>query len=212
MERQVGPGRPAGVESQETRDRLLRAARACFAAHGYAATTTRMLCDRAGLTPTAIYHHYGKKSDLMIAVYRDTYTAHYKRMRAAVDAAETFTGKVVGLLEAIHQTLRDDPEQIIFAAVVQDEARRHEELREIRDDRTFEDLYAEIVSFGVKEGTVARADASQVQGALAAMALGLGMLGADTTVRRHAVITRGSARLFAGSLFLDDSDGEAGES
>src|SRR5437016_359135 len=83
-------GRPAAAESGVTRGEILRAARACFATYGYAATTTRMIGERAGnLSAAAIYHHFGKKHDLMLAVHRATQAAYYERVKAAVDGAET---------------------------------------------------------------------------------------------------------------------------
>ena len=199
----AGPGRPAGVDAQETRDRILRAARACFAAHGYEGTSTRMIAERAGLATAALYHHFGKKSDLMLAVHRARNEASYGPMRAAVDAAETFAGKVEALLVAIHDALRDDPEQSVFASVARDEARRHSELRAIGDERQFEELFADIIRFGVKTGEIASSDAVQARGALAATAFGLAMLGADMTIQAHALATRGCVRSLTGTLLRE---------
>jgi AcrR family transcriptional regulator len=195
-----GPGRPAGVDAAETRDRILREARACFAAYGYEGTSTRMIAERAGLATAALYHHFGKKSDLMLAVHRARNEASYAPMRAAVDAADTFAGKVAALFMAIHEALRRDPEQSVFASVARDEARRHVELREIGDDKEFEELFGEMIRFGVKAGEIASSDAVQARGALAAMAFGLAMLGPDMTIQAHALAARGCARAFTGDL------------
>lgn len=196
----AGPGRPAGVDAQETRDRILKEARACFATYGYEGTSTRMIAERAGLATAALYHHFGKKSDLMLAVHRATNAATYAPMREAVDAAPTFAGKVEALLTSIHEALRRDPDQSVFAVVARDEARRHDELREIADHKEFEDLFAEIIQFGVKEGAIAGSDAVQARGALAATAFGLGMMGADLTIQAHALVTQGSIRALTGAL------------
>ena len=69
----AGPGRPAGVDAQETRDRILRAARACFAAHGYEGTSTRMIAERAGLATAALYHHFVRHDNVLtlISVVQD---------------------------------------------------------------------------------------------------------------------------------------------
>ena len=61
-------GRPPGTDSQETRARILRTARACFAAYGYAATTNKMIAERSDLTPAAIYFHFGNKRGTFEAV------------------------------------------------------------------------------------------------------------------------------------------------
>jgi AcrR family transcriptional regulator len=202
----VGPGRPAGVDAQETRDRILKEARACFATFGYEGTSTRMIAERAGLATAALYHHFGKKSDLMLAVHRATNDATYGPMRAAVDAAPTFAGKIEALLTTIHQSLRRDPDQSVFASVARDEARRHEELAEIGDDREFEELFGEIIQFGVKTGAIASSDAVQARGALAATAFGLGMLGPDMSVQAHALATRGCIRALTGTLLGERAD------
>jgi AcrR family transcriptional regulator len=55
------PGRPAGDAAQ----RLLDAAIESFAEVGYHATTTRLLADRAGMSPAAVYVHYASKLDLL---------------------------------------------------------------------------------------------------------------------------------------------------
>ena len=199
----AGPGRPAGVDAQDTRDRILREARACFAAYGYEGTSTRMIAERAGLATAALYHHFGKKRDLMLAVHRMTNEVNYASMRAAVDAAPTFPGKVEALLRSIHETLRTDPEQAVFASVARDEARRHAELAEMAEDWRFEELFADIVRFGVETGDIAPSDVVQARGALAAMAFGLSMLGVDMTVQAHALVTRGCVRALTGALLQE---------
>ena len=196
----AGPGRPAGVDAQETRDRILKEARACFAAYGYEGTSTRMIAERAGLATAALYHHFGKKPDLMIAVHRARNEASYAAMRSAVDAADTFTGKIEALLLSVHELRRSDPEQFVFASVCRDEARRYEELREIGQDKEFEELFAEIIRFGVKAGEIASSDAIQARGALAATTFGVAMLGADMTVQAHALAVRGAIRALTGTL------------
>lgn len=204
----AGPGRPAGVDAQETRDRILKEARACFAAFGYEGTSTRMIAERAGLATAALYHHFGKKSDLMIAVHRARNEASYAPMRAAVDAASTYAGKIEALLLSIHQLRRSDPDQFVFASVARDEARRYEELREIGQDKEFEELFAEIIRFGVKTGEIASSDAIQARGALAATTFGIAMLGADMTVQAHALAVRGAVRALTGTLLTPVREGE----
>ena len=193
-------GRPPGVDGDETRLRILDAARSCFAAHGYAATTNRMIADRAELTSAAVYHHFGKKPDLMIAVHRVTEDQYRERILQAVQAADDFLDKLVALVDVIHDTISDDPEVALFYSVARDEARRHPELREIEEDRTFAGLFAEIVDMGVQAGELTKDDVLLARGAIATVATGLAMLGRDTTVEAHAIASEGAKRLLLGSL------------
>jgi AcrR family transcriptional regulator len=52
-------------EREETRARILDAARKMFVRNGYEATTMRAIADRIEYTPTAIYHHFRNKQALL---------------------------------------------------------------------------------------------------------------------------------------------------
>ena len=51
------------------RDEILDAARACFEAHGYAATTIEQIAARSGASNGSIYHHFGAKDGILAALY-----------------------------------------------------------------------------------------------------------------------------------------------
>jgi AcrR family transcriptional regulator len=55
-------------ERAETRQRIVDAARGMFVEHGYEATTMRAIADRIEYTPTAIYHHFRNKEELLSEV------------------------------------------------------------------------------------------------------------------------------------------------
>lgn len=59
-------------DPEETRERILEAAREMFAAQGVAAVTMRAIAKRIGYTPTAIYHHFRDKQELITEIcHRD---------------------------------------------------------------------------------------------------------------------------------------------
>jgi AcrR family transcriptional regulator len=62
-------GRRQRERSDATVEDLLAAARALFAAEGYAATSLDAVCERAGVTKGALYHHVAGKQQLFSAVY-----------------------------------------------------------------------------------------------------------------------------------------------
>jgi AcrR family transcriptional regulator len=193
-------GRPPGVDSDETRRRILGAARSCFASQGYAATTNRVIADRAGLTAAAVYHHFGKKPDLMIAVYRVTEAMYQERILQAVEAAGDFAAKLAALVDVIHATIGDDPEQVIFFSVARDEARRHPELKAIEEDRGYTEVFAQLVRSGVDEGVIAARNASRARGAIAALATGLAVGAQDMGVDALRTAAEGCKELLMGQL------------
>src|ERR1700754_3466891 len=63
--------------------RLLLAALDAFAEHGYFATTTRQIAERAGMSPAAVYVHYPSKADMLAQI---CYRGHAEVL-AEVEAA-----------------------------------------------------------------------------------------------------------------------------
>lgn len=64
-------GRSQAERSAATRDALIAAARALFAADGYAGAPREDIVARAGVTRGALQHHFGDKAGLFRAVYED---------------------------------------------------------------------------------------------------------------------------------------------
>ncbi|MEL6184570.1 MAG: TetR/AcrR family transcriptional regulator [Myxococcota bacterium] len=58
------------AQRAETTAKLIRAARTMFREHGYAGTSMDHLCANAGLTRGALYHYFGGKEGLLLAVVR----------------------------------------------------------------------------------------------------------------------------------------------
>jgi AcrR family transcriptional regulator len=74
---------------EETRAKLIQAARKAFATKGYAAASMDDLTAEAGLTRGALYHNFGDKKGLLQAVVDQIDAEMVARMRAVQDQAET---------------------------------------------------------------------------------------------------------------------------
>jgi AcrR family transcriptional regulator len=61
--------RTQAERTETTRTALIDAARALFAEHGYADVGTEEIVRAAGVTRGALYHHFGGKEELFLAVY-----------------------------------------------------------------------------------------------------------------------------------------------
>jgi AcrR family transcriptional regulator len=99
--RQDAPRRPAGRRTQQQRsdatvEDLVHAARDLFAADGYAATSLDAVCERAGVTKGALYHHFAGKKQLFSAVY----IREQERLAEKVSAA--------------YRKVADDPWEAVF--------------------------------------------------------------------------------------------------
>ncbi|ROT93692.1 TetR/AcrR family transcriptional regulator [Marinobacter sp. R17] len=81
---------------EETRAKLIQAARKAFAAKGYAASSMDDLTAAAGLTRGALYHNFGDKKGLLQAVIDQMDAEMLVRMRAAREKAD---GAWLGFME-----------------------------------------------------------------------------------------------------------------
>jgi AcrR family transcriptional regulator len=76
------------ARTQATRRALLDAGRRLFAQHGYGAVGVGEIAQAAGVTTGAIYHQYGSKEGLFVAVYDELVQATWTRIQARRAAAD----------------------------------------------------------------------------------------------------------------------------
>lgn len=79
---------PGTTTGSATRDRLLQSAASLFRTRGYAGATTRELASSLGMQSASLYHHMGKKEDLLFELSVSALETITTRVSAAVLAAE----------------------------------------------------------------------------------------------------------------------------
>ena len=122
-----GPGRaPAGTS--DGRQDLLRAARQVFAERGYAAARTRDILAKADATAPTLYHHFGNKAGLYIAVVGEVNDEIVGAFSEAIEDRVCFLDRLDGILDAtLAFQARDRAfSSLVLAAPV--EVRQHPEL------------------------------------------------------------------------------------
>jgi AcrR family transcriptional regulator len=66
---------------------ILEAAIAVMAEHGYHGTSVRDIAERAGVSPAALYHHFGSKQEVLATIMERGIEALLRRTRSALAAA-----------------------------------------------------------------------------------------------------------------------------
>ena len=97
------------TRGKATRARILACARELLRAEGYAGLTIARVCERAGVPPTSIYHHFGDKAGLMVAVLDVVSGRHAERIVASAPKARTSSAAAKRTLAAIRELVLTQP-------------------------------------------------------------------------------------------------------
>ncbi|MFE9022107.1 TetR/AcrR family transcriptional regulator [Streptomyces sp. NPDC007808] len=180
---------PKQDRSRATRQRLLEAAVACLAEHGWAGSTVSVVAERAGVSRGAAQHHFPTREDLFTAAVEYVAEERSTALRALFPegVAEDRRAVVSALVDlytgplfraALHLWVAASNEEQLGPRVTELEARVGRETHRIAVDL----LGADESRPGVRE---------TVQGLLdMARGLGLANLLTDDTARRERVVAQ----------------------
>lgn len=194
-------GRPPATDSADTRRRILDIARISFAAGGYDSSTNRDLAAEIGLTAGALYHYFGSKLDLYVAVHDDLQQRIYGQFNEAADSAAGFIGKFEAVLDTAHRLNREDPSLAAFLGVVRSDMRHHHDIREKlgeHSDRR-DEFFVRLVDAGVVSGEISKKDRPLVVEFVAMILIGL-TDGVSDDPQRHERAVRSIKLALRGDL------------
>lgn len=95
--------------SASMRQRLIDAAIACLCRVGYAATTTQLVMDEAGVSRGAMLHHFPTRVDLVIAVGEYAASAQNRHVRRRLAAIPAGMDRFLALTEATWEATCQPP-------------------------------------------------------------------------------------------------------
>ena len=197
-------GRPAAVESAETRARILRAARESFAAAGYRRASNQAIAAAAGVTPNALYHYFASKADLFAAAHEAALAVLLEAYRTAAAGSREPVEQLCALVEANVTLNRGHPGLAEFLATAPLEARRHPELAAKLGARGDEVsvLLREILEAGLQAGRLAPdLDVAATVAFLTAASFGLAWIhGVLPSAEAHEAALRAFQSLLRGRL------------
>ncbi|WP_329005773.1 TetR/AcrR family transcriptional regulator [Kribbella sp. NBC_00709] len=103
---------PTASHGQEVRRRLLDAAAELIPERGWSAVSTRILADRAGVTPSVVHYHFSSIQDVLA----EAAITAMRQVLAATDftAAPSPTAAVDAMLASVEQYDGTDPMSLLF--------------------------------------------------------------------------------------------------
>jgi len=150
-------GRPPDVDSTETRQKILQAARVRFARDGYRSTTNRRIADDVGITPGAIYHYVDSKAALYADVFNYTVDEAYTELERVAATETTLFGQVGAVLRRSAEMQFEDPSIAGFIVAVAQETQRHPDLLALLEPqrRRHAQFFADLVAQASERGELA---------------------------------------------------------
>ena len=168
-------GRPPATSSVETEQRVLLVAREIFAIRGFEAATNRDIAEAAGITSGALYHYFGSKIALYMAVHEDH---------------ETFLAKCEAILDAAHEMTVEDASVARFVGAVRVDAARHPEMAAAVQPHALQrqSFFTELIEIGIANGEIAPKNRLMTQAFILAVLIGLTDASSDDhNLQRRAI-------------------------
>jgi AcrR family transcriptional regulator len=206
--------RSAGTSEGDTRERLIRAARACFARYGYDRTTNADIAKAANITTGAIYHYFDSKAALFTATTKQVEELLLGGLRLAAAGADTTVAKLHSVLEAAVRLGEQGEDLARFVAIAPVELERRAEFRALHESLFGEviEFFSDIVDEGKARGELrANADSRAVAEMLFASSFGIalqaGLYGDQISLRK---VVDAFELLLGGELFTADGRAAGG--
>jgi len=171
------PGRPPAGKADDTRKRILHAARQVFSERGYEGATFQAIAVRADLTRPAINHYFSSKRVL----YREVVNQTNKLVvMASIERAEretTLMGRLTAFISAAVLANSENPSASAFLVTNVLESQRHPELSTTENDavRISREFLMRVVNDAIGRGEIAAdIDASALVETLLVVLCGVG--------------------------------------
>jgi len=161
--------------AEETRGRILSAALACFAQSGYETTSVATLCNHAGVSKGAFYHHFPTKQALFLELlnaWLETLDAGLKLAR--LDAASV-PQSLQGMAGMAGFVLSAAGEQLpMFLEFMRQAAHDPEVWKAtVAPYVRYREFFADLVRQGVAEGSLRPIDPQMAAETIVSLALGV---------------------------------------
>jgi TetR/AcrR family transcriptional regulator, repressor for uid operon len=198
------PGRPPAAKADETRKRILRAARLVFSERGYDGATFQAIAVRADLTRPAINHYFPSKRMLYREVVDETNEMVVAAGIKRAGGETTLMGRLGSFISAAMDANSDNPSASAFLVTNVLESQRHPELNSSESDsvRTSREFLTWAVNDAIERGELAAdIDVAALTETLLVVLCGVGFYSGYLRSREMADLTGMLRQLLAGALF-----------
>jgi len=162
--------------AEKTRERILKVAEECFARDGYDATGVAGICEQAGVTKGAFYHHFPTKQALFLALLQGWLSRLDTGIEVLRAGAPTVPQELLHMAGVARFIFSEARGRLPIFLEFMTQASHDQEVWQatVAPYRRYHDRFAELVRAGIAEGSLRPVD--PVTAALTVVALALGIL------------------------------------
>lgn len=162
---------------EETRSHILDVAGELFAQRGYDATSVADICERAGVTKGAFYHHFASKQAVFLEL-RDRWLgpleASMTLMRAEGETLPQVLQRIADMAKLVYAAAGEEQRQQVFLELLS-AARQDPEILPamLAPMLKYREMFAQLIDAGIQEGTLREVDRELVAQVLISLGFGL---------------------------------------
>jgi len=160
----------------QTKEGILKAAEHLFAVQGYEATSVSMICDAAGVSKGAFYHHYKSKQSIFLELMQRWLKGLDEQLGQIDESTEDVKEGLLSMGEIIGQVLDVGGPQLPIFLEFWSRAIRDPDVWDatVEPFQRYRDFFAALVQRGIDDGSLR--DLSPHHTARVLIALAVGML------------------------------------
>jgi AcrR family transcriptional regulator len=159
----------------ETRAAILQAAETLFAREGYDATGVAEICDEAGVSKGAFYHHFQTKEAVFLELLRNWLDGLSIQLEALGRAEGSVSERITSMTYVIQDVLQAAEEGLPIYLEFWSRALRDPEVMKITIEpfHRFRDFFAKMLGEGADEGGLYLSDSTTAAQVFLSFAIGL---------------------------------------
>ncbi len=163
------------ARAEETRERILAAAEDCFAHYGYDATGIAEICQKAGVSKGAFFHHFPTKQAVFLELlerWLSKLNEQLAVLRAGGHTVPDAFMQMAGMAKQVFELARG---RLLISLEFLSKAARDPQVWQatITPYRRFRAFFAEMIEAGIAEGTLKPVDPDTAANAILSLAIGL---------------------------------------
>lgn len=163
--------------AEETRSHILDAAGELFAQRGYDATSVADICEQAGVTKGAFYHHFASKQSVFLEL-RDRWLApleaQFTLSRDPAESLPQLLQRIANMASVVFAGAKEDQRRQVFLELLS--AARHDPTilpAMLAPIQRYREMFAQLIKTGIAESTLREVDSDLVGQILVSLGFGL---------------------------------------